>query len=62
VAPAVIDAPQPAGAATTCVARAFVANGGNDDVSVVDLATDTVVGAPVVVGHGPLGARPRRCR
>ena len=48
-----LDAPAPAGAASTCVARAFVAVNGDGDLSVLDVATDTVVGAPFTVGGAP---------
>src|SRR4051794_39047158 len=52
-APLVLEAPVPAGAVSTCAARAFVANNGDGSVSVLDLATDTVVGAPLTIGGGP---------
>jgi len=36
-------------------ARAYVANSGSGSVSVIDTATNTVVGLPIVVGEGPSG-------
>ncbi|HMK48667.1 MAG TPA: hypothetical protein VK435_01320, partial [Thermodesulfovibrionales bacterium] len=32
---------------------AYVTNNADDTVSVIDLATNTVVGSPIVVGDGP---------
>ena len=54
-APVLADAPDVARAASTCSAHAFVANSGDGNVSVIDVATDTVVGSPFVVGGGPSG-------
>jgi YVTN family beta-propeller protein len=45
LAPTLVRAPAPAGAASTCNARAFVANNGDGNLSVLDAATDTVVGS-----------------
>jgi YVTN family beta-propeller protein len=53
VAPVVASGPSPATAATSCAARAFVVNQGDDNVSVIDVATDSVVGSPVGVGENP---------
>src|SRR3954470_6362613 len=53
LAPVLTDAPDVARAASTCAARAFVADNGDGQVSVIDVATDSVVGSPFVVGSGP---------
>src|SRR3954462_8998820 len=42
----------PAGAASTCTARAFVADNGDSTLSVIDVAIEAVVGAPIAVGAG----------
>jgi len=36
-------------------ARAYVTNSNSNTVSVIDTATNTVVGAPIAVGFGPIG-------
>ena len=51
-APLALGGPVPAGAASTCSARAYVADNGDGNLSVLDVATDTV-GAPFVIGGGP---------
>jgi YVTN family beta-propeller protein len=33
----------------------YVANGNDNTVSVIDTATNTVVGSPIAVGSGPIG-------
>jgi YVTN family beta-propeller protein len=53
--PVVAVAPDVARAASACNARAFVANSGDGNVSVIDVPTDTVVGSPFAVGGGPSG-------
>src|ERR1700712_5555306 len=52
-APLALGGSVPAGAASTCAARAFVANNGDGNLSVLDVATDAVVGTPFVIGGGP---------
>ena len=37
------------------VHRAYVANNGSNTVTVIDTTTNTVVGAPIPVGTGPVG-------
>src|SRR6476469_3040038 len=52
-APLALGGPVPAGAASTCSARAYVADNGDGNVSVLAVSTDTHVRGPFVLGGGP---------
>src|SRR3954454_13130400 len=53
IAPLALGGSAPAGAASTCNARAFVANNGDGNLSVLDVAADAVAGAPFAFAGAP---------
>ena len=51
----VANSNSPSSAEGGCAGKAYVTNANADTVSVIDTATNTVVGSPIAVGGGPYG-------